>query len=101
MPSWPDLRGYFDENDPQDSPPRGSQTASETKTAKTQKPRNTNGQTLFFDLDRVQVGLRKGSRIDIEARALSKNLQHLFERAPGGLRSRKKVVQEGHKSEKK
>ena len=56
---------------------------------------------MIFASGGVQVGLRKGSKIDIEARAGKKTFRNLFKRAPRGLRSLKKVVGEGPKSEKK
>ena len=49
---------------------------------------------MIFASGGVQVGLRKGSKIDIEARAGKKMLKSMFERAPRGLRRRKKVVWE-------
>ena len=56
---------------------------------------------MIFASGGVQVGLRKGSKIDIEARAGKKTLQNQSKRAPWGLRSRKKVVGEGPNSEEK
>ena len=56
---------------------------------------------MIFASGGVQVGLQKGFKIDIEARAGKKTLRNMFQRAPRRLRSRKKKVGEGPKSENK